>query len=80
MVAGGFGMVMPAPGGIGAYHWAVMLGFGALGYTQEIGFAVANVIWMTQTVMIIVTGGIAYLALMYYGIKRDRASESLKKG
>lgn len=80
MVAGGFGMVMPAPGGIGAYHWAVMLGFGALGYTQEIGFAVANVIWMTQTTMVIVTGGIAYLALMWYGIKRDKVSESLKKG
>lgn len=72
MVAGGFGMVMPAPGGVGAYHWAVMLGFSALGYAQELGFAVANVIWITQTVMIVVTGGIAYLSLMWFRIRKDR--------
>ena len=72
MVAGGFGMVIPAPGGIGAYHWAVMLGFAALGYDKELGFAVANVIWVTQTLMIMVTGGVAYLALMWYRIRKDR--------
>ncbi len=77
MVAGGFGMVMPAPGGVGAYHWAVMLGFSALGYAQELGFAVANVIWMTQTAMIVITGGIAYLALMWFRIRKDRELTSI---
>jgi hypothetical protein len=77
MVAGGFGMVMPAPGGVGAYHWAVMLGFSALGYAQELGFAVANVIWITQTAMIVVTGGIAYLALMWFRIRKDREHHSI---
>lgn len=72
MVAGGFGMVMPAPGGVGAYHWAVMLGFSALGYAAELGFAVANVIWVTQTLMIVITGGIAYLALMWFRLRKDR--------
>ena len=76
MVAGGFGMVMPAPGGVGAYHWAVMLGFSALGYAQELGFAVANVIWITQTAMIVVTGGVAYLALMLFRIRKDRELET----
>lgn len=80
MVAGGFGMVIPAPGGVGSYHWAVMLGFSALGYASDLGFAVANVIWMTQTVMIVTTGGVAYLALMWYRIRRDRATAmSLKE-
>ena len=74
MVAGGFGMVMPAPGGVGAYHWAVMLGFSALGYAAELGFAVANVIWVTQTLMIVITGGIAYLALMWFRLRKDRKS------
>jgi len=74
MVAGGFGMVMPAPGGVGAYHWAVMLGFSALGYAAELGFAVANVIWVTQTLMIVITGGIAYLALMWFRLRKDRNS------
>lgn len=73
MVAGGFGMVMPAPGGIGAYHWAVKLAFVALGYDGDLGFAVANVIWFTQTAMIIATGGIAYLALLWFRLRKDRA-------
>lgn len=76
MVAGGFGMVLPAPGGIGSYHWAVKLGFIALGLSGTLGFAVANVIWLTQTGMIIVGGGIGYLFLVAYQLKRDRALES----
>jgi glycosyltransferase 2 family protein len=79
MVAGGFGMIMPAPGGIGAYHGAVMLGFVALGYNEELGLAVANVIWLTQTLMIVFTGGVAYLALMWYRIKKDRLTDSITK-
>lgn len=72
MVAGGFGMVLPAPGGIGSYHWTVKLGFIALGMSGALGFAVANVLWLTQTVMIIIGGGIGYLLLMLYRIRRDR--------
>jgi glycosyltransferase 2 family protein len=78
MVAGGFGMVLPAPGGIGSYHWAVKLGFIALGLSGTLGFAVANVIWLTQTGMIIVGGGVGYLFLVAYQVKRDRALESKK--
>lgn len=72
MVAGGIGMILPAPGGIGAYHWSVKLGFIALGLSGTLGFAVANVLWLTQTVMIVLCGGIGYLLLMYFRIKRDR--------
>lgn len=75
MVAGGFGMVIPAPGGVGSYHWAVMLGFSALGFAQELGFAVANVIWITQTAMIIVMGGLAYLSLLWFRFKKDREKQ-----
>ena len=72
MVAGGFGMVIPAPGGIGSYHWMVKLAFIALGLSGSLGFVVANVMWLTQTVMIIIGGGIGYLLLMAYRIQRDR--------
>ncbi len=75
MVAGGFGMVMPAPGGIGAYHWAVKLAFVALGYEGDLGFAVANVVWFTQTAMIILTGGIAYLALLWFRVRKDQTAQ-----
>jgi uncharacterized membrane protein YbhN (UPF0104 family) len=76
MVAGGFGMVLPAPGGIGSYHWTVKLGFIALGMSGALGFAVANVLWLTQTVMIILGGGIGYLILMLYRIRRDRLAKA----
>lgn len=57
MVSGGFGMVFPSPGGIGAYQEAVVAGFDSLGFSDiEVTYAVANVIWVTQTVMLVVAG------------------------
>ncbi|MCH2198521.1 MAG: flippase-like domain-containing protein [Flavobacteriales bacterium] len=76
MVAGGFGMILPAPGGIGSYHWTVKLGFIALGMSGALGFAVANVMWLTQTVMIVVTGGIGYLLLMWGNIRKERQANA----
>ena len=70
MVAGGFGMVLPAPGGIGSYHWAVSLGFAAVGFSGDVGFAVANVVWLTQTAMIVLTGGLGYLMLFLHRMQR----------
>lgn len=70
MVAGGFGMVLPAPGGIGSYHWAVSLGFSAVGYAGDVGFAVANVVWLTQTAMIVLTGGLGYVMLFLHRMRR----------
>ena len=70
MVAGGFGMVLPAPGGIGSYHWAVSLGFAAVGFSGDVGFAVANVVWLTQIAMIVLTGGLGYLMLFLHRMKR----------
>lgn len=72
MVAGGFGMVIPAPGGIGSYQWAVTLAFMALGFAEELGLAVANVVWLTQTSMTVTMGGLAYLALMWFRFKKDQ--------
>ena len=70
MVAGGFGMVLPAPGGIGSYHWAVSLGFAAVGFSGDVGFAVANVVWLTQTAMIVATGGLGYVMLFLHRMRR----------
>ena len=70
MVAGGFGMVLPAPGGIGSYHWAVSLGFAAVGFSVDVGFAVANVVWLTQTAMIVITGGLGYVMLFLHRMRR----------
>lgn len=70
MMAGGFGMVLPSPGGIGSYQLAVQLALVALGFGEVLGLATANVIWATQTVMIISMGGLGYLALMAAGFRK----------
>lgn len=72
VVAGGFGMIIPAQGGAGSYQFAVMSGFVALGYQEEMGMAIGNVIWFTQTAMIIIMGGLAYLMLLRYRMKKNR--------
>ena len=75
MVSGGFGMVFPAPGGIGSYQWAVTLGFESIGYGKLIGVAVANVVWITQTSMVIITGGIGYLFIVAYRFSLKKMSK-----
>jgi uncharacterized membrane protein YbhN (UPF0104 family) len=73
VVAGGFGMVLPAPGGIGAYQWSVMLAFMALDRDGGLGFAAANLMWMTQTAMFLVGGAVAYGMLVTYRLRRRNA-------
>lgn len=75
MVAGGLGMIIPAPGGIGSYQFAVKLGFQALGHDGDLGFAIANIIWVVQTGMIVITGGIAYIALLAVRLRKDKLKE-----
>ena len=70
VVAGGFGMVLPAPGVIGAYQWSVMLAFMALDRDGGLGFAAANLMWMTQTAMFLVGGAVAYGMLVTYRLRR----------
>lgn len=77
MVAGGLGMIIPAPGGIGSYQFAVKLGFQALGHDGDLGFAIANIIWVIQTGMIVITGGIAYIALLAVRLKKDKEQTPL---
>ena len=73
MMAGGFGMVIPSPGGIGSYQLAVQYALVALGFNEVLGLATANVIWATQTGMIITTGGIGYLFLLAAGLKKGES-------
>ena len=64
MVSGGFGMVFPAPAGIGSYQFAVKIGFEAIGRAGSIGVAAGNVVWFTQTLMLIIAGAIGYLVII----------------
>ena len=55
-------------------HWIVplggVLGFAAVGFSGDVGFAVANVIWLTQTAMIVLTGGLGYVLLFLHRMRR----------
>tara|TARA_B100000427_G_scaffold329103_1_gene344090 strand:- start:145 stop:1131 length:987 start_codon:yes stop_codon:yes gene_type:complete len=64
MVSGGFGMVFPSPGGIGSYQEAVVAGFKSIGFTNDVDtYAVANVIWITQTLMLVLSGIVGSLII-----------------
>ena len=73
MVSGGFGMVFPAPGGIGSYQWAVTLGFESLGYDRLVGVSVGNVVWITQTGMIVIVGALGYFFLAAYRVSLKKS-------
>jgi uncharacterized membrane protein YbhN (UPF0104 family) len=88
-VAGGMGMVIPAPGGTGSYHAAITLAFVALGlggvlgvgYTdfksaEMLGAKFAALLWTTQTLMIIVTGFTGFLILTLRNKNKVKPSES----
>ena len=70
---GGIGMVIPSPGGIGSYHYAIGLAFAAygtaLGYASseaafQVGLSIAFIIHASQMLMLIAAGFICYLLLI----------------
>jgi len=63
MVVGSFGMVIPAPGGIGSYHYLVMLGMTVLGISQADGVSFATLVHTGQMIMTIGSGVVASYAV-----------------
>ena len=63
MVAASLGIVVPVPGGIGAYHYLVMIAMGILGLTLEDGLAFATIVHSSQTLMLLFAGAAAFLFL-----------------
>ena len=66
-------MLFPSPGGVGSYQGAVMLGFESIGYDKVIGLAVGNVVWITQTAMLIIAGAIGYFLIIIARLKKSQA-------
>ena len=59
MAVGALGMVAPVPGGLGAYHGAVMIGLSLLGVTKDTGLGFAVIVHSTQTMIALISGPIA---------------------
>lgn len=64
MIVGGLGMVVPSPGGIGSYHYLVMLGMIVLGIDRADGLSFATLVHGGQFIMTIIAGLIG-LAVVY---------------
>lgn len=67
LVAGGMGMSAPVQGGFGAYHLLVSQGLMLYGIAREHGLAFATLMHASQTLVVILLGGLAFL---YLAIKR----------
>lgn len=71
MIAASLGIVIPTPGGIGAYHFLVREAMVVLGISALNGLAFATVVHSAQTLMLFGTGAIASL-ILYLERRRKR--------
>jgi len=69
LVAGGLGMVMPTPTGIGSYHYLVKKALVVFGIGPQIAFTFAFIVHTSQAVMIILAGFLAMFSLYFKSIK-----------
>lgn len=67
-VLGSFAIVL-IPGGIGAYPVGIMQCLLLYGIAEETGFALGWIIWLSQTLMILIFGGLSMLYIPYYNKK-----------
>ncbi|MGI9526186.1 MAG: lysylphosphatidylglycerol synthase transmembrane domain-containing protein [Weeksellaceae bacterium] len=63
LLVGGIGMVIPASGGIGAFHSALRLGFIALGMGKEIGVTFAFLVHTPHTLIALILGLISLVMM-----------------
>ena len=76
MIVGGLGMVAPAPGGLGAYHAAVIAGLTLLLISPDVCRTFAISIHASQTLMMILSGSLALIFLSLAKSKKKNAATS----
>lgn len=71
MMAASLGIVIPAPGGIGSYHYLVTLALVVIGLDKSIGFSFATIVHTSQTIMLLLSG---IIAVIYFAVikKKDK--------
>jgi glycosyltransferase 2 family protein len=60
---GSFGMIIPSPGGIGSFQYAIQQVMILYGISPEKGLSLGMLIWVAQTGIIIIFGTIAFLLI-----------------
>jgi glycosyltransferase 2 family protein len=61
---GGLGMAAPVQGGIGVFHLLVSSSLLLYGLTKESGMAYALLLHTSQTLLVVLMGGISFLVSM----------------
>ena len=76
---GSIGMIVPSPGGIGSFQYAVQQVLMVYGITAEKGLSLGMLIWFAQTGIIILFGTISFLLLPVINKSRNEKSRLLTK-
>lgn len=63
LLVGGIGMIIPASGGIGAFHSAMRLGFIVLGLGSEIGVIFGFLVHTPHTLIALILGGVSLVMM-----------------
>ncbi len=72
-ILGGLGMVIPTPGGMGSYHYLVMMGLASYGISQAEGFSFAMIMFLTIHLFgNIFFGLLSFAVLPLYNNKRPK--------
>lgn len=73
MIAGGLGMIFPAPNGTGSYQWATKIAFVFVGLSEAIGISYGFAVWFIQGSMIISTGLIGFGWISFIKLRKGIA-------
>lgn len=72
---GSFGMIIPSPGGIGSFQYAIQQVMILYGVTPEKGLSLGMLIWFAQTGFVILFGTIAFLLLPVINKRKTISNE-----
>ncbi len=78
-VIGSFAIVL-IPGGIGAFPVGIMQCLLLYGIAEETGFALGWIIWLAQTVMVLVFGGLSMIIMPIYNKRNPYVPTRLSEG
>jgi uncharacterized membrane protein YbhN (UPF0104 family) len=78
LVVGTLGWVVPVQGGIGAYHYMVVLGFTLYKIPREPALTYATLCHGSQMIMLIVLGAISFLLLFAFKRRQSKLQATPK--
>ena len=76
LIVGSFGFIVPAQGGIGAYHLITTLGLTLYNVPREAGLTYATITHESQMIMLIVLGTISFMILFSAGRRAGKEQAS----